>query len=116
MKTSEEIIKAQIEQEWEVPSDTEEGVIYKVRLFKNGRWECNCPAGQMGKECRHIKRKKFFYEKSQIRFDGYNLSLKFLRSDKSVRVEIDTSLDQWDKIAIIPKLPEGIYEITIKPK
>jgi len=52
----------------------------------------------------------------EIKFDGYNLALKFLRSDKSVRVEIDTSIDQYDNIKDIPKLPDGVYEIVIKPK
>lgn len=52
---------------------------------------------------------------SELKFNGYNLTLKFLRSDKSVRVEIDTSLDQWVKIKDIPLLPDGIYEIIIKP-
>ena len=52
---------------------------------------------------------------SETKFNGYNLTLKFLRSDKSVRVEIDTSLDQWVKIKDIPLLPDGIYEIIIKP-
>ena len=51
----------------------------------------------------------------QIKFSGYNIVLQFLRSDKSARVVIDTSLDQWDFIKDIPKLPEGIYEIIIKP-
>ncbi len=52
----------------------------------------------------------------EIKFDGYNIVLQFLRSDKSVRVLIDTSLDQYDKIKDIPKLPEGIYKITIEPE
>jgi len=48
-----------------------------------------------------------------MKFKGYNLALKFLRSDKSVRVEIDTSLDEYDNIKEIPKLPEGLYEVEI---
>lgn len=51
-----------------------------------------------------------------IKFEGYNICLQFLRSDKSVRVLIDTSLSEYDKIKNIPLLPEGIYEIEIKPK
>ena len=51
----------------------------------------------------------------KIDFKGYNISLKFLRTDRSVRVEIDTSNDNYDAIKDIPKLPEGIYKITIEP-
>jgi len=51
----------------------------------------------------------------EIKFQGYNVNLKYLISDKSVRVMIDTSKDQYDNVKEIPKLPEGIYEITIKP-
>lgn len=51
----------------------------------------------------------------EIKFNGYNLSLQFLRTDKSVRVLIDTSMDQYDKIKEIPKLPDGVYEIKITP-
>ena len=53
---------------------------------------------------------------SKIKFNGYNLTLKFLRSDKSVRVEIDTSMDQYDNIKEIPKLPDGVYRIKIEPE
>ncbi len=52
----------------------------------------------------------------KIIFEGYNLMLQFLRSDKSIRVLIDVSLDQWDKVKDIPKLPEGIYRIIIEPE
>ena len=48
-------------------------------------------------------------------FIGYNIVLQFLRTDKSVRVIIDTSMDEYDKIKDIPKLPEGIYKIEITP-
>jgi len=54
-------------------------------------------------------------DNNKIEFDGYNISLQFLRTDKSVRVIIDTSLDQYDAIKDIPKLPEGIYRIAIRP-
>ena len=47
-------------------------------------------------------------------FDGYNLMLQFMRTDKSVRVVIDTSIDQYDKIKDIPKMAEGVYKITIE--
>lgn len=116
METSNEIIKANIEREWKVPSDTEEGVIYIVTLYKDGSWGCTCPAGKTKKECKHIKKKRFYYESKQVKFDGYNLTLRFLRTDKSVRVEVDTSLDQYDNVKNIPKLPEGIYQIIIRPK
>lgn len=51
----------------------------------------------------------------KINFEGYNIQLVFLRTDKSVRVTIDTSLNQWDNIKEVPTLPEGIYEIEIRP-
>ena len=52
---------------------------------------------------------------NKITFTGYNICLQFLRIDKSVRVIIDTSMDEYDKIKDIPKLPEGIYKIEITP-
>lgn len=113
MKTLQQIIKQDIEQEWEVPSESEKGTVHTVSLLKNGTWKCGCPAL---KNCKHIDKIKFFYERNQIRFDGYNPILKFLRVDKSVRVEIDTSLDQYEQVKNIPLLPEGVYEITIRPK
>lgn len=105
-------MKANIEQEWKVKS-TSSDEIYTVQLLKDGTWKCSCPAL---KECKHIKSKRYYQERNQIKFEGYQPTLKFLRSDKSVRVEIDVSLDQWDRIAPIPTLPEGVYEITLKPK
>ncbi len=48
-------------------------------------------------------------------FNGYNLTLKYLKSDKSVRVEIETSQDQYNVVKEIPNLPEGVYKITIEP-
>jgi len=50
-----------------------------------------------------------------ITFNGYNPSIQFLRSDKSFRITIDVSKDQWENIKDIPLLPEGVYEIDIKP-
>lgn len=47
-------------------------------------------------------------------FLGYNLFLKAFR-DKGFRVEIDISEDQYDAVKDIPKMPEGIYKITIEP-
>lgn len=49
-----------------------------------------------------------------LKFNGYNIQLQFLRTDKSVRVTIDTSLDQWDDIKEIPKMAEGVYSIKIE--
>ena len=50
-----------------------------------------------------------------IKFNGYNLNLKYLKSDKSVRVEIETSQDQYNTVKEIPNLPEGVYVVTITP-
>ena len=53
---------------------------------------------------------------SEVKFQGYNPALQFLRTDKSIRVTFDTSLNEYDNIKDIPKLRDGIiYEITIKP-
>lgn len=54
-------------------------------------------------------------KKHTISFEGYNLYLRHLRTDKGVRVEIDVSQDQYHKIHEIPVLPEGLYKITIEP-
>lgn len=48
-------------------------------------------------------------------FKGYNICLQFLRTDKSVRVIIDTSMDEYSNIRDIPLLPEGLYRITLEP-
>lgn len=50
-----------------------------------------------------------------IKFDAYNLNLKYLVSDKSVRVMMETSKDQYDVVKEIPNLPEGVYKVTIEP-
>lgn len=50
-----------------------------------------------------------------LKFNGFNIFVKQLRTDKGFRIEIDTDLSQYDLIKDIPKLPDGIYEITIKP-
>ena len=52
----------------------------------------------------------------EIKFSGYNLTLQFLRTDKSVRVLIDTSMNEYDNIKEIPKLPDGVYRIKIEPE
>lgn len=51
----------------------------------------------------------------EIKFKGYNVWLKPLRSDKSFRVEIDVGLDEYDNIKEIPKLIEGVYRVNIEP-
>ena len=51
----------------------------------------------------------------EIKFKGHNLFLQHLRTDKSTRVTIDISQDEYKNVAQIPVLPEGVYEITIKP-
>ncbi len=50
----------------------------------------------------------------EIKFQGYGLKLQYLSSDDSVRVKIDTSMDQYGEVAKIPLLPKGLYLITIK--
>lgn len=50
-----------------------------------------------------------------ITFNAYNPSLKYLISDKSVRVSFETSQDQYNIVKEIPNLPEGLYRITIEP-
>lgn len=51
----------------------------------------------------------------EIKFQAYNPSLKYLVSDKSVRVSFETSQDQYDIVKEIPNLPEGVYEVTVRP-
>lgn len=57
-------------------------------------------------------------ENYNISFDGYNISPQFLRTDKSVRITIDISHDQLENVKdiILQKIPDGIYEVVIKPK
>jgi hypothetical protein len=42
-----------------VPSNTKKGKTYTVS-FLNGRWRCDCYAGKMGKQCKHIKYTKIW--------------------------------------------------------
>ncbi len=51
-----------------------------------------------------------------IIFEGYNIVLRFLRADKSWRIEIDVSDDQKEALKKIMDLPDGIFEIEIRPK
>ena len=51
-----------------------------------------------------------------MEFKAYNIFLKTMRSDKSFRVEMDVSLDEYDKIKELPKIAEGIYNINIEPE
>lgn len=51
----------------------------------------------------------------KIEFQGYNIFLKNMRTDKGHRIEIDVSQDQYDNIRDLPKLVEGVYKITIEP-
>jgi len=53
-------------------------------------------------------------EKTKLEFVGYNPVLQFMRSDKSVRVILDTSKDQWSTVSQIPDLPTGTYRITME--
>jgi hypothetical protein len=38
---------------YRVPSATEEGVAYTVRVDEQGNYSCNCPAGTAGRPCYH---------------------------------------------------------------
>lgn len=49
----------------------------------------------------------------EIIFNGYNPILQFLRTDKSVRVTFDVSMDQYNNIKDIPLLSEGMYKVTL---
>ncbi len=51
-----------------------------------------------------------------MEFKAYNLFLKTMRSDKSFRVEMDISLDEYDNVKDIPKMVEGVYKIVISPE
>ena len=50
-----------------------------------------------------------------IRFVGYNIFLKQMRTDKGFRVEIDVSQDEYKNLVEIPTLPEGLYKVTLEP-
>jgi hypothetical protein len=52
----------------------------------------------------------------QYKFQGYNVFLKQLRTDKGWRVEIDVSQEQYDAIKDLPKLEDQILDITIEDK
>lgn len=52
----------------------------------------------------------------KIVFEGYNVLLKAMRSDKSIRVEIDTSEDQRPNLKDIVEIrPEQRCRITVEP-
>ena len=48
--------------EMEVPSTADPGHNHKVRLFKDGHFECECVAGSFKRNCRHVEvaKKKWF--------------------------------------------------------
>lgn len=52
-----------------------------------------------------------------IKFQGYNITPQFMRTDKSVRVIIEISNDQREAIGeiLLGKMPEGLYDIQISP-
>ena len=54
----------------------------------------------------------------EIKFEGYNIVPQFLKTDKSFRILIDISKDQIENVQdiLLQRIPEGLYEITIKPK
>ena len=43
---------------WKVPSNSVKGKYYTVGYYEGNQWICNCFAGEMKKECRHIRRVK----------------------------------------------------------
>ena len=52
----------------------------------------------------------------KIVFEGYNVLLKAMRSDKSIRVEIDTSEDQRTNLKDIVEIkPEQRCSIVVMP-
>lgn len=53
-------------------------------------------------------------EKPKVTYVAYNPVLQFMRSDKSVRVIVDTSKDQWAEVSRIPDLPNGTYKVTME--
>lgn len=48
-----------------------------------------------------------------IKFKGYSPTLQFMRTDKSIRVSFDISLDEYNNVKDIPLLPEGMFEVTV---
>ncbi len=52
----------------------------------------------------------------EIKFTGYNIFLHTFKSNRdSFRVEIDCGKDDYHVLKEIPEMPEGAYEIIIKP-
>lgn len=107
--------------EWEVPSKSEPGTFHKVSFSERDGWSCDCIAFGMSKKpksCKHIKLLEKDMEDNIIRFDGYNIMHQYLKSDRSIRILIDISKDQLDNVKdiLLQKIPDGIFEITIKPK
>jgi hypothetical protein len=48
--------------QWRTPSNSIKGKYYIVG-YSEGKWTCNCFAGSMGKECRHIRKVKNIFKK-----------------------------------------------------
>lgn len=53
-----------------VPSSSQEGLFYTVRLLASGLWECSCPAFFYKDRCKHIDRTRQEYLNSQL--EGLN--------------------------------------------
>jgi len=55
-------------------------------------------------------------EDFSIQFEAYNPRVQtFVSNRDEFRVLLDTGRDQWKKIRDLNLLPNGVYEITIKP-
>jgi len=52
-----------------------------------------------------------------VEFDGYNIIPKLMKDkDRTIKINIDISDDQYNIIKDFPLWPEGVYEVIIRPK
>jgi len=51
----------------------------------------------------------------KIQFSVDRIQLKTFANPDDIRVLLYTGIYEWDKLKDLPKLPQGVYKITITP-
>ena len=52
----------------------------------------------------------------KITFSVDRIQLKTFANPDDIRVLLYTGIYEWDKLKDLPKLPQGVYKITISPE
>ena len=55
MKNTQKYLNKDIKEQYFVPSKSQSEVVYTVRIYSDGRMDCDCVAGKFKAECSHQK-------------------------------------------------------------